>query len=83
MIAIKDFDMPIECDSCPFYMYHNDAEDTCKITGEGLYHVKFGERHEKCPLVNIPIDARYLPEDVGDFQKGYNLALDEIKEQLV
>lgn len=53
MIAIKDFDMPKDCDSCPFYTYYNDAEDDCRITGEGLYHVKIGERHEKCPLVEI------------------------------
>ena len=51
MVAIKNFEMPKDCDSCPFYMYHNDAEDTCKITEEGLYHVKIGERHEKCPLI--------------------------------
>ncbi len=53
MIAIKDFEMPKDCDSCPFYTYYNDAEDDCGITGEGLYHVKIGERHEKCPLIEL------------------------------
>lgn len=48
MIAIKDFEMPKDCDSCPLYNYHNEA---CRITGEGLYHVRIGERHEECPLV--------------------------------
>ena len=50
-VFIKNFKMPKDCDSCPFYNYHSDAEDDCRITGEGLYHVKIGERHEKCPLV--------------------------------
>lgn len=53
MLAIKNYHMPKDCDSCPFYTYRNDAEDTCKITGEGLYHVKIGERHKKCPLVAV------------------------------
>ena len=66
MVAIKNFDMPKDCDSCPFYMYHNDAEDTCKITGEGLYHVNLGERHGKCPLVNIDIDEMHCSEDAED-----------------
>ena len=35
MIAIKHFNMPKDCDSCPFYTYYNDAEDDCRITGEG------------------------------------------------
>ena len=56
MIAIKDFKMPNDCDSCPFYTYHSDSEDDCRITGEGLYHVKPGERHEKCPLVVLEQD---------------------------
>lgn len=53
MIVIKGFEMPKDCDRCRFYSYHNDAEDECCITGEGLYHVKSGERHEKCPLVEM------------------------------
>ena len=51
MIAIKDFEMPKDCDKCPFYVYRSCAEDICNITGRGLYHVKFGERDKKCPLV--------------------------------
>ena len=80
MVVIKDFKMPKDCDSCPFYDYHNDVEDDCGITGDGLYHVKPGERHGHCPLVDVELD--YRDEDAGDFQSGYNLALDEIKEQL-
>ncbi len=53
MIAIKDFEMPKDCDSCPFYTYYNDACDDCRITGEEVQNVKPGERHPKCPLVNI------------------------------
>ncbi len=51
MIAIKDFEMPKDCNSCPFYTYYNNVEINCRITGEWLYHVKFGERHKKCPLM--------------------------------
>lgn len=51
VMAIKDFEMPKDCDRCPFYTYHNDAEDDCRITGESLYNVKIGERHKKCPLL--------------------------------
>ena len=53
MIAIKDFEMPKDCDSCPFYTYYNDYADDCRITGEEVQNVKPGERHPKCPLVNI------------------------------
>lgn len=65
MIAIKNFEMPKDCDRCPFYTYHSDAEDDCRITGEGLYHVKTGERHEKCPLVAL--------EDLGKTVHWINL----------
>ena len=83
MIAIKNFNMPKDCDSCPFYQYHNDSDDTCSITGEGLNYVNFGEYHEKCPLVNIDIDDMYQPYDyVEDFDKGYNRALSDINEKL-
>ena len=83
MIAIKNMELPKDCDSCPFYTYYNGTEGDCRITGEDLCHVNVGERHSKCPLVNIDIDEMYRPEDSGDFQRGYNLALDEIKEQLI
>ncbi len=80
MIAIKDFEMPKDCDGCPFYDYHNDDADDCVITGDIVQNVKTGERHPKCPLVDIELD--YRPEDAGAFQSGYNHALDEINEQL-
>ena len=83
MIVIKNMELPKDCDSCPFYTYYNDAEDDCRITGEGLHHVNVGERHSKCPLINIDINEMYRPEDAGDFQSGFNFALDEIKEQLI
>lgn len=80
MIAIKNFEMPKDCDSCPFYTYYANRDADCRITGEELQNVKLGERRPECPLVNI--EFNYRPEDAGDFQSGYNLALDEIKEQL-
>ena len=83
MIAIKDFEMPKDCDSCPFYTYYNDSADDCRITGEEVQNIKPGERHHKCPLVDVDIDTMYRPEDAGDFQSGYNLALDEVKEHLI
>ena len=64
MIAIKDFVMPKGCSSCPFYSDYEDEEDDCLITGEGLYRVKGGERHEECPLVEI---------DTGDSNKDSGL----------
>ena len=72
MLAIKNFEMPKDCDSCPFYDYHNDSEDTCKITGEGLYHVNLGEYHKRCPLVDINID------DIDE----QDSILDKIKEEI-
>ena len=60
MIAIKDFEMPKDCDSCPFYTYHSDAEDDCRITGEGLYDVKIGERHKKCPLLEEDSEKHWI-----------------------
>lgn len=81
MIAIKNFEMPKDCDSCPFYTYYNDACDDCRITGEEVQNVELGKRHKNCPLVDI--EFNYRKEDAGDFQSGYNLALDEIKEQLL
>lgn len=51
MIVIKDFKLPRSCASCPFYTYDSRIKDNCCITREELYHVKIGERHEKCPLV--------------------------------
>ena len=66
MIAIRDFDMPKDCDSCPFYTYHNDAEDDCRITGEGLYHIKEGEKHPKCPLVAQPCEDAVNRTDMLD-----------------
>lgn len=63
MITIKDFEMPRNCVSCPFYVSHSDTEDNCRITDEGLYDVKIGERHEKCPL---------LGEDSGKTEYGIN-----------
>ena len=80
MVVIKNFEMPKDCDSCPFYTYYNDACDDCRITGEEVQNVKLGERHSKCPLVDIELE--YRPEDMGAFQSGYNLVLDELKEQL-
>ena len=80
MVAIKNFKMPKDCDSCPLYTYYNDACDDCRITGEEVQNVKLGERHSLCPLVDIELD--YRNEDAGDFQSGYNLALDDIYEQL-
>ena len=55
MIAIKDFEMPKDCDSCPFYTYHDDYADDCGITGDEVLNVKPGERHPKCPLVDIKL----------------------------
>lgn len=80
MVVIKNFKMPKDCDCCPFYDYHNDAEDDCGITGDGLYDVKPGERHHLCPLVDVELD--YRDESAGAFQSGFNHALDEINEQL-
>lgn len=75
MIAIKDFEMPRNCVSCPFYVSHSDTEDNCRITGEGLYDVKIGERHEKCPLLEensektehrINNDGHYDDDTIND-----------------
>ena len=55
MIAIKDFEMPKDCSSCPCYTYYNVNDADCRITGEELQNVKPGERHPKCPLVEIEL----------------------------
>lgn len=80
MVVIKNFKMPKDCDSCPFYTYYNAACSDCRITGEEVQNVKLNERHLLCPLVDIELD--YRNEDAGVFQSGYNLALDDINEQL-
>lgn len=80
MVVIKNFEMPEDCDSCPFYDYHNDYVNDCGITGEEVQNVKPGERHPLCPLVDAALDYRNV--DTGAFQSGFNHALDEIKEQL-
>ena len=55
MIAIKDMDMPNNCDDCPFYQYRSDYEDCCWITQSGVQGVRYlNERHPNCPLVEIP-----------------------------
>ena len=55
-LMIRDMKMPEDCDRCPLYVYRNDAEDICSITKEGLFHVKPGERHDRCPLGEINSD---------------------------
>lgn len=79
-VVLKDMAMPKDCDSCPFYEYYDDYIDECEITGEKIQGMELGKRHSKCPLREIELD--YKQEDAGDFQSGYNFALDEIKEQL-
>lgn len=70
MIAIKNFEMPKDCDSCPFYTYYNNDADDCRITGEEVQNVKLGERHPRCPLVDVEFD--YRNDDVGAFQSRHN-----------
>lgn len=56
VVAIKNFEMPKDCDSCPFYTYYANHADDCRITGEELQNVKLGERHPGCPLVDVEFD---------------------------
>lgn len=79
MVFIKNFEMPKDCNHCPFYQYEDDNSDYCGIEYVDLRFVKKGERHESCPLVDTnPKTA----EDAGQFQLGYDIAIKEIQEKL-
>ena len=85
MIAIKNFEMPKDCSVCP--MCHPKGKDEpwnycCFLTMKDIDLNQWETvRCDNCPLVDI--EFGYRKEDAGDFQSGYNLALDEIKEQLL
>ena len=60
MIAIKDMEMPKDCESCPFYTYYDNNDDDCRLTGLNVGNIEINKRHPKCPLIDITSKRVYI-----------------------
>lgn len=54
-ILIKGMDMPKDCEDCRFGFYREgDSAPVCYLTKHIIIRKKAEERHNDCPLVEIP-----------------------------
>lgn len=65
-VLIKDMEMPTSCDECELcacYVREDGTEENyrCAITFYPIH--EFDERHEYCPLVEIPPHGRLIDAD--------------------
>ena len=77
-VLIKNMEMPRSCDECELctcYVREDGTEENyrCVITFYPIH--KFDERHEYCPLVEIPPHGRLIDADAlqKDIQKHADL----------
>lgn len=79
-ILIKGMEMPTscgECDLCACYVREDGTEENyrCPITMYPIHN--FDERHERCPLVELPPHGRLI--DADGIGKGNKKQLSECR----